>query len=49
MSESLKNLVESIELTAKLRRNAAGIEYAWKKLNRVESYLQKQVNEHFAQ
>jgi hypothetical protein len=49
MSPELANLVEAIQLLAKLRVDAAGIDFAWKRINSAEKYLQKQVAPHFAE
>ena len=49
MSQSLQNLINSIEVIAKMRLNVTGSDFAWSKLYNAEKYLQKQVALHFAE
>ena len=43
MSPELNNLIESIKLLDTLRKEAAGIHYAWSKLYDAGEHLQAQV------
>jgi len=49
MSFELANLIESIKILSNLRVDAAGIDFAWHRINSAEKYLQKQVAPLFAE